>query len=86
METAKLITEIENVENVTEANLWEKGEMSRVYINFKSQNRFGATGSAKVYVDLATGKLIHDVTKKDCAGAKTFKNVMAAIEEIEGLI
>jgi len=86
METAKLITEIENVKNVTEANVWEKGEMNRIYINFKSQNRFDATGSAKVYVDLNTNTLVHDVTKKECAGAATFKNVMAAIEDIEELI
>lgn len=86
METLNLIKKITAVKNVTEANLWEKGEMARIYINFKSQNRFGATGSSRVYVDLATSKVVHNVTKKDCAGAATFKNVMVAIEEIEGMV
>lgn len=80
----ELIKQIESVNGVTEANLWEKGSYCRIYINFESQNRFPATGSAKVYIE--NRKVVHNVTKKECSGAATFRNVMDAIEEIENII
>lgn len=77
---------IENISIVEKTNLWEKADKKRLYIDFKSQNRFSATGMGRVYIDLVTNELHENIEKKECAGAKTFYAIKNSIDEIKELI
>lgn len=88
MTIEQMSEQIEKVRNVKATNRWTKGDRDRLYVEFKSQNRFAAVMSpASVYVDLATNKLVvENFSKKNCSGAETYNNVCAAIGEIRQIL
>lgn len=88
MTSEQVATEIKKVKNVIATNRWTKGGKDRLYIEFRSQNRFAAViGPAAVYVDLTSNVLVVDgVSKKTCAGAETYRNVCDAIDEIRQIL
>lgn len=88
MTPEQIAAEIEKVKNIVTTNRWTKGDKDRLYVEFRSQNRFKAViGPAAVYVDLKTKTLVVDgVSKKTCAGAETYRNVCDAIGEIRQIL
>ena len=81
----ELINEIEKLNNVTECNVWEKGGHKRLYVNFKSQNRFAAIGPAQIFIE-NNELTVKDLTKRGCAGAGTYGKVLDTVEDIKAIL
>ena len=87
-QVADLIERISAVAGVARVNRWTVPGRDRLYIEFESQNRFAATGTVKIWVDLLTMTLEESapLTKHDCSGARTYERVCEAWDVILAIV